>query len=134
MYFRKAKEKVLKDLDNPPACVQSKSPLQLENSLVHDQSLALSQLGDTENCQSSLWGNSESQEIREEDKEVDEEDIKRDENIHGACDETDLNSSIEPSFFCNPIGFFYSYYSLSSFFLSLFSLSSLYALLFFCCK
>jgi hypothetical protein len=44
-------------------------------------------------------GNSKSQESREEDEEVNEEDIERDENIHGACDETDLNSSIEPSFF-----------------------------------
>jgi hypothetical protein len=94
VYFRKAKEKTLKDLDNPPACVQSKAPSKLENSY-----LALSQLGDTENRQLSLLGNSKSRESREEDEEVDEEDIERDENIHGACDETDLNSSIEPSFF-----------------------------------
>jgi hypothetical protein len=93
-YFRKAKEKILNDLDNPPARVQSEAPSQLENS-----SLALSQLGDTENRQSSLLGDSESQESREEDEEVDEEDFERDENIHGACDETDLNLSIEPSFF-----------------------------------
>jgi hypothetical protein len=132
-YFRKEKEKILKRLDNPPAFVQSKAPLQLENPSVHDQSLSLSQLGDTENCQSSLWGNSESQESREEDKEVDEEDIKRDENIHGACDETDLNSSIEPSFFCNPIGFFL--FLLLLVFLFFISFQSLFSLCFtfFCC-
>jgi hypothetical protein len=59
-YFRKEKEKILKRLDNPPAFVQSKAPLQLDNSLVPDQLLAFSQLGDTENHQLSLLGNSKS--------------------------------------------------------------------------
>ena len=67
--------------------------------MVPDQLLALSHLRGNENCQLSLLGNFESQEIHEEDDEVDEEEIERDDNIHGACDETDLNSSIEPSFF-----------------------------------
>jgi hypothetical protein len=48
-YFRKAKEKILRKLDNPPACVQSKAQLQLDNSLVPDQLLAASQSADTEN-------------------------------------------------------------------------------------
>jgi hypothetical protein len=98
--------------------------------LVPDQLLAFSQLGDTENHQLSLLGNSKSWESREEDEEVDEEDIERDKNIHGACDETALNSSIEPSFFVIPLAFFYPYYSLYPLFY-LFSVPLLFMLYFF---
>jgi oligoribonuclease (3'-5' exoribonuclease) len=95
-YFRKAKENVLKDMDNPSAQRhQSEALSQLDNSFAPNQLLALSCFGDTENQETSLVGGSKSQEICEGlNEEVDEQDIEREDDVHGACD--DIDSSIEP--------------------------------------
>jgi hypothetical protein len=100
-------------MDNPSAQRhQSEALSQLDNSSAPNQLLALSCFGDNENQETSLVGGSESQEICEGlNEEVDDQDIEREDDVHGACN--DIYSSIEPLLLLQSTHLFHAFSPLS---------------------